>query len=680
MRHHLAALVALVVAACVQLHQVVLRGQLPDHYDYWLQEFVHLAVLRRALLGGELPLWNPLLAGGTPHLADPQSAALYPLTALPLLFVQPEVVARVTIPLHVALAGGGAYALAISFGASRAAALTAGLGYMLAPHFAPIELPTYLQQSAAWTPWILWALHRASLLRSLGWLSVAALFAALQLYRGYPQTWYFAALLAGAFGVAALARSPRLLAGAALAGLASLALGAAQLLPSLDLLVISHRSERFALAEAAGRGRVALHNLLGQAGPDAEVSGAYPGVLLLALALAGAALAARGLARFFVGAAIVALALSFGSGTPLWGLAHRVVPGFDLWHMPHRVLFVWSLSLAVLAALGVDALRLRWAHRLRAPALFAGLPVAVAVLVAADLLAHTLPRLAGGFYAPAAVYTPPEAASWLSARAAESGAVRFAAATYGPRVDQVGELKAPDNRRLAYLPPNVSAVYPALDAFQGYLAIRLRRSGDLFNAINDVGAGSRLLSIRDLRPTLLDVYGVRYFVTDDVESPADRLRPVFRGVQVRIWESPGAFPFAFWTGGPLAETLAEAERAPAAPDSRGAVTVLRRAFNAVDLEVRGPAAGHAVVSQLVAPGWRAFVDGRRAPLTLANGGQQAVPLEAGTHRVSLRYLPGSAVAGAAMSGVALAGAALWAFSPVWRGLERGAARRARAAR
>ena len=671
MRRHLAPLGALALAACVQLSQVVLYGRLPDHYDYWLQEFVHLAVLRRALAAGELPLWNPLLAGGTPHLADPQSSTLYPLTALPLLFFQPELVARVTVPLHLLLAGTGAYALALRFGARRAAALTAGLGYMLAPHFAPIELPTYLQQSAAWTPWILWALQRAFQRHSVGWLAAAGAIFALQLYRGYPQTWFFTALLAAAFCLAALvarAGRGRLIGGGALAASISLGLGAAQLLPSLDLLADSHRSERFSLAEAGGRGRIALHNLLGQAGPDAEVSGAYPGVLLLALALVGAVLGTRGRARFFLGSAVVGLALCFGNATPLWGLLYHVVPGFSLWHMPHRALFVWSLSLSLLAALGVEALRARWGRRLPSTA-----PVVLAALVAGDLLLHTLPRLAGGFYSPAAVYEPPDAVRWLSARSAESGPVRFASATYGPQVDRYGDLKAPDNRRLAYLPPNVSALYPGLNAFQGYLAIRLRRSGDVFNAINDVGAGSRLLSIRDARATLFDVYGVRYFVTDDVESPAARLRPVLRTGQLRIWENPGAFPFAYWTGGALVETLAEAELAPARPDPRGAVTVLRRAFNGVDLHIAAPDAGHVVVNQIVAPGWRAFVDGRRAPLTLANGGQQGVPLAAGAHRVSLRYLPASVALGASLSGATLTALTIWALSAARRARGRGAA-------
>ena len=674
MRRHVAALGALALAACVQVYQVVLRGRLPDHYDFWLQEFVHLAVLRRALLAGELPLWNPWLAGGTPHLADPQSATLYPLTALPLLALGAEHVARFSIPLHIALAGAGAYALAFSLGVSRAAALIAGMGYMLAPHFAPIELPTYLQQSAAWTPWVLWALRLGFVRRSNGWCAVAGTLLALQLYRGYPQTWYFTALLAAGYGLVLLIRQRRMVVGAALAGVVALALGAAQLLPSLDLLADSHRSERFTLVEAAGRGRLSPLNLLGHAGPDAEVSGAYPGVVLLALAIVGLAVAWRGPARFFLGSAAVGLALTFGSATPLWGLAYRTIPGFDLWHMPHRALFVWSLSLAVLAACGVDALRARW------PRLPSAVPVILALVVGGDLLAHTLPRLAGGFYAPSAVYAPPAAAQWLLARAGEGGPVRFASATYAPRVNQLGDLKASDNRRLAYLLPNASAMYPGLDAFQGYLAIRLARTGDVFGAINDVGAGSRLLTIHDPRSPVVDVYGVRFFVTDDVEAPAERFRPVYRVEGLRIWENPNAFPFAWWTTDSIAEPPEQLADAVARPDTRSSVTLVRRGFNAVDLDVTSPSAGHAIVNQVVASGWRAFVDGGRAPLVAANRAQQAVPIDEGRHHVSLRYLPAAVVAGAALTGGAVMTLVLWWFTEARRAAARSAVRRGRAAR
>ncbi len=610
MKRDAAALLVLAGAACLLVFQVVLLGKLPDHFDFWLQEYVHLAFLRRALLAGELPLWNPQLVAGTPHLADPQSATLYPLTTPLLLALQAAVVARISIPLHHFLAGAGMYLLGRSLGLSRPAALAAGLAYALAPHFAPIELGTFLQQSAAFAPLILWALHRAVQQRRYSAFALAGALWAVQLLRGYPQTWYFTGLLAGAYGVflatqgedltpnpsptrrGEVAKQPvlpssdapesmssaagwwmplRLAGGFLVFVMAALGLSAGQLLPAADLLGTSHREGGFSLAEASGPGRLTLLNLLGAAGPDAEVSGAFPGGTVLGLALAGVLYARGAHVRFFGVAAVVALVLCLGNAAPLWGWAYQLVPGFQLWHMPHRALFLWTLPVALLAGFGLDRLcsgaavqrpRALWgaglallgglwlavattsampvearaglihltlgvlgvctlatALRLARPRLLAPAACALAGAVAIDLLAHDLPRLNGRFYPPDVVYAPPAAATWLMDRASVGGQpVRFASEQYGPAVGQRGDPKVQDNRRLAYLPPNTAALFPGLESAQGYLAIRLERSGAFFGAVNDLGTNARVLSIYDPRSRLVDLLGVRYFVTDEVDT------------------------------------------------------------------------------------------------------------------------------------------------------------------
>ncbi|HEX2513736.1 MAG TPA: YfhO family protein, partial [Chloroflexota bacterium] len=155
----------------------------------------------------------------------------------------------------------------------------------------------------------------------------------------------------------------------------------------------------------------------------------------------------------------------------------------------------------------------------------AGGPVLAGLLVAAmgaDLLAYSLPRLYGTYYPPQAVYEAPLAARWLqdrqvAARLRGESPYRFASAVY--QTEDAGEgSRLQDNRRLAFLPPNTSALYPGIDAAQGYLAIRRRETGDLFGAVNDLGRGARTLSVYDPRSRLLDLIGVRYFVTDDAST------------------------------------------------------------------------------------------------------------------------------------------------------------------
>jgi hypothetical protein len=68
---------------------------------------------------------------------------------------------------------------------------------------------------------------------------------------------------------------------------------------------------------------------------------------------------------------------------------------------------------------------------------------------------------------------------------------------------------------------------------------------------------------------------------------------------------------------------------------------------------------HLVVAVSHAPGWRAAVDGRPAPVVPADYAFMAVPLDAGTHVVELHYRPRgfTAAVGLALVGIALMAAA-----------------------
>jgi uncharacterized membrane protein YfhO len=61
------------------------------------------------------------------------------------------------------------------------------------------------------------------------------------------------------------------------------------------------------------------------------------------------------------------------------------------------------------------------------------------------------------------------------------------------------------------------------------------------------------------------------------------------------------------------------------------------------------------------PGWRAEVDGQRAPLLRADYAFMAVPVPAGRHEVVLRYRPATLVPGLACVLAVLGGAGVWAL-------------------
>jgi hypothetical protein len=168
---------------------------------------------------------------------------------------------------------------------------------------------------------------------------------------------------------------------------------------------------------------------------------------------------------------------------------------------------------------------------------------------------------------------------------------------------------------------------------------------------------------------------------------ASRFRLAYDAPPVRIWENTAALPRAWWVGSYVVEPDAAAHlellKSPGFDPRRQAalyadpglslggssasappVRVDAETANTVRLSLDAPADGLLVVSQTAAPGWRALVDGHPAPVLPADGILQAIPVTAGAHRVVLRYLPQSFVAGATISLVALALLAAWGAA--WR--------------
>src|SRR5438552_18465327 len=90
-------------------------GQLLDptrmlaDYDAFVYFYPLRAYAAAAVGDGRLPLWNPSSFLGTPYLANPQTALLYPLTALFFWLPVPQAYG-LNLALHVLIAGLGFYA------------------------------------------------------------------------------------------------------------------------------------------------------------------------------------------------------------------------------------------------------------------------------------------------------------------------------------------------------------------------------------------------------------------------------------------------------------------------------------------------------------------------------------------------------------------------------------------
>ena len=93
------------------------------------------------------------------------------------------------------------------------------------------------------------------------------------------------------------------------------------------------------------------------------------------------------------------------------------------------------------------------------------------------------------------------------------------------------------------------------------------------------------------------------------------------------------------------------------------------ADNSVRAVVQGDATALLVVSQDLADGWTAEVDGAPAELVAVDGALQGVFVPPARHTVVLTYMPGSFVAGSAVSGPALV-ALVGAWVAPWKGRRR----------
>jgi hypothetical protein len=166
-----------------------------------------------------------------------------------------------------------------------------------------------------------------------------------------------------------------------------------------------------------------------------------------------------------------------------------------------------------------------------------------------------------------------------------------------------------------------------------------------------------------------------------IEDPGQDVRLVSTE-QSWIYERPSAWPLVSahgrWRAFPdQAQLLAWAATRPAAdadvaafvapsgasaPPAPSGPAPTVRSFSISDNSVRAEVAGTArsllVVSQNLADGWTARVDGRAAPLVPVDGALMGVFVPPGTHTVTLDYRPRTFLAGAGVTGVSLLAAAV----------------------
>ena len=654
------------------------------------------AAVRWSLAHGEWPLWNRFILGGDILAAAAVPAAFSPFTLIACLLPAPLSMTFTAAVAHL-LAALGAFLLARDLGCREAAALVAAAGFTFAT---AIALFILWPQGTGWAlaPFALAAVKR----RSVPFLAIVF---TLLLLSGHPETALHVVFLAAAWALVVVPF--RALTRLAIAGVVALLASAIYLLPFLEVVPQTMESAaRRTIYAQIPRGaetpevlaRMAtdfsphLHTRRWQvAGVPEEipVDTAAAGSIILALALYGALRIRSRVTWFFAATALFGFVARAG-WKPL-ARAMQELPLFDQ-ALNERFSFAAALALAIIAAMGVEELMRRNGDRAAAITLAAVLAVLVAGnlwIVRANLVTE-VPPVWGRYTMLAELIGLGVALVLLRAPKL------LLVAILAQRFVSAGDIYRSHEQRIAYPPiamleplqkigepfritghgmafiPGTSTLY-GLEDIRGNEALTFRRTFETF-PLWSVHQPVWFNRVDDLTRPFLSFLNVRYAITWDRDPPPPGWREVSRQRGSMLLENTYALPRAFVPRSirlghdALREMAHETDFAArawiesAAPPrelANGPGTVITRDANlGYELDVTMEHDGWVIASLPLWKGWRAYVDGRRVDTHFANHAFLGVHVPRGRHRVRLRYLPDSFLAGAAISFLTLLGAGL----------------------
>jgi hypothetical protein len=370
-RTDLAALLALTAALGIFFWKLLFTNLILARGDTFFYIYPYWSAAAEALRSGRLPLWNPHLFMGAPFLANSQAGTLYPFNWPLWLLLSTPIAAKVSIALHLLIAGVASYGFARQGLRLRpAAAWFAAFSFMLGGYLTAQVEHVNQVQGLAWLPAVFWLLARPRM-RGRPWLLGAIL--GLQILAGHTQAVFITivgggiyaawlswpALRARLHGVAEDSLVTMPLSDLAIAGVVGFVLAAAQVFPTVELSGESIRGSGLPVREALS---FSLHPLLvGRAllpGYGETLFTEYvafvplTGILMASIGLWGRWRHAMGLA--LVGA--VGLFFALGATNPVYVLLVRLIPGFGLFRAPARWLALYAFGISCLAGMGFDVL------------------------------------------------------------------------------------------------------------------------------------------------------------------------------------------------------------------------------------------------------------------------------------------------------------------------------------
>src|SRR3954470_17557441 len=193
-----AVAIAVSCAPLIYFLPALIAGRVLCPWDGLLQNVPFRVAAAQMIRDGRLPLWNPYIFSGMPLFATAQVGILYPLNWFYLPFSTTVATNLMVISTYV-VAALGAYLYARKIGASISGAAITSLAWQFGGATIGQLSHINIAQTAAFLPWLLWAVDRYAEKRSVKRGAVVSLVLAVQFFAGHQQTFVNSLLLVTAY-------------------------------------------------------------------------------------------------------------------------------------------------------------------------------------------------------------------------------------------------------------------------------------------------------------------------------------------------------------------------------------------------------------------------------------------------------------------------------------------------
>ena len=378
------SVVVLAGIICILFYNVIFQGELFGSPDTLAPKSSGIILQKSYEESGDFPLWQPWIFSGMPTAEAFSfiSQLYYPAIILSLLFIK-GLFAQL---IHLLFTGIGVYVLLRYLKCSNFTAFLGSTAFMLTPYMLTMIVFGHGSQmmTAAYIPWIMWMTIKIMDKPSFFNAGLLAILMGFQLQRAHAQIAYYTWMLVGAYVLYMLIanfnnqgkRNSTIIGFSSFTGAAILGIGIALLiyLPSIEYTPFSirgggtgggadynyatswsfHPKEMFTflLPSAFGFGGQTYWGFM----PFTDYPN-YMGIIILLLAFYGLSTKRNHLTWFLFGTSILAIFISFGKHFSLiYDLFFDIFPYFSKFRVPAMILILLQFNVAVLAAIGLDAL------------------------------------------------------------------------------------------------------------------------------------------------------------------------------------------------------------------------------------------------------------------------------------------------------------------------------------